>query len=70
MPRLAVGTNVPDPVPLRPCFPADRGTGGHLPGTDVLAVPPLHDTPDELAQPGGVVRDWKADEAGTGAGWR
>ncbi|MFJ7175208.1 hypothetical protein ACIQXA_01910 [Streptomyces massasporeus] len=27
--------------------------------TDVLAVPLLHDTPDELAQPGGVVRDWK-----------
>ncbi|GAA2324247.1 nitrate reductase subunit alpha [Streptomyces cuspidosporus] len=30
--------------------------------TDVLAVPLQHDTPDELAQPGGVVRDWKAGE--------
>ncbi|MGW1090614.1 nitrate reductase subunit alpha [Streptomyces sp. NPDC002596] len=30
--------------------------------TDVLAVPLLHDTPDELAQPGGVVRDWKTGE--------
>ncbi|MCC3650167.1 nitrate reductase subunit alpha [Streptomyces sp. S07_1.15] len=27
--------------------------------TDVLAVPLTHDTPDELAQPGGIVRDWK-----------
>ena len=27
--------------------------------TDVLAVPLMHDSPDELAQPGGVVRDWK-----------
>ncbi|NUW39427.1 nitrate reductase subunit alpha [Nonomuraea rhodomycinica] len=27
--------------------------------TDVLAVPLAHDTPDELAQPGGRVRDWK-----------
>ncbi|TMR87826.1 molybdopterin-dependent oxidoreductase, partial [Nonomuraea basaltis] len=26
--------------------------------TDVLAVPLTHDTPDELAQPGGRVRDW------------
>ncbi|MFJ2952558.1 nitrate reductase subunit alpha [Streptomyces sp. NPDC087226] len=30
--------------------------------TDVLAVPLTHDTPDELAQPGGVVRDWKTGE--------
>ncbi|MEU3979304.1 nitrate reductase subunit alpha [Streptomyces sp. NPDC026672] len=30
--------------------------------TDVLAVPLMHDTPDELAQPGGRVRDWKAGE--------
>ncbi|GAA4951715.1 hypothetical protein GCM10023238_17570 [Streptomyces heliomycini] len=30
--------------------------------TDVLAVPLTHDTPDELAQPGGVVRDWRAGE--------
>ncbi|MEV6481886.1 nitrate reductase subunit alpha [Streptomyces sp. NPDC051576] len=36
---------------------------GHLgTRTDVLAVPLLHDTPDELAQPGGTVRDWKAGE--------
>ncbi|WP_055592202.1 nitrate reductase subunit alpha [Streptomyces hirsutus] len=36
---------------------------GHLgTRTDVLPVPLLHDTPDELAQPGGVVRDWKAGE--------
>ncbi len=30
--------------------------------TDVLAAPLMHDTPDELAQPGGAVRDWKAGE--------
>ncbi|MER5633841.1 nitrate reductase subunit alpha [Streptomyces nitrosporeus] len=30
--------------------------------TDVLAVPLQHDTPDELAQPGGVVLDWKAGQ--------
>jgi nitrate reductase alpha subunit len=34
--------------------------------TDVIAAPLMHDTPDELAQPGGVVRDWKP--AGDGAG--
>jgi nitrate reductase / nitrite oxidoreductase, alpha subunit len=30
--------------------------------TDVLAVPLAHDTPDELAQPGGRVLDWKYGE--------
>ncbi|MFD8552082.1 nitrate reductase subunit alpha [Streptomyces fradiae] len=36
---------------------------GHLGArTDVIAVPLLHDTPDELAQPGGVVRDWRAGD--------
>ncbi|NJP94262.1 nitrate reductase subunit alpha [Nonomuraea sp. FMUSA5-5] len=30
--------------------------------TDVLAVPLTHDTPDELAQPGGRVLDWKHGE--------
>jgi nitrate reductase alpha subunit len=30
--------------------------------TDVLAVPLAHDTPDELAQPGGRVRDWRNGE--------
>ncbi|WP_051772361.1 nitrate reductase subunit alpha [Saccharothrix sp. NRRL B-16314] len=30
--------------------------------TDVLAVPLAHDTADELAQPGGRVRDWRAGE--------
>ncbi|TMR87791.1 nitrate reductase subunit alpha, partial [Nonomuraea basaltis] len=30
--------------------------------TDVLAVPLTHDTPDELAQPGGRVRDWRRGE--------
>ena len=30
--------------------------------TDVIAAPLLHDTADELAQPGGVVRDWKRGE--------
>jgi nitrate reductase alpha subunit len=30
--------------------------------TDVVAVPLMHDTPDELAQPGGLARDWKAGE--------
>ena len=29
---------------------------------DVVASPLLHDTPDELAQPGGVVRDWRSGE--------
>jgi nitrate reductase alpha subunit len=29
---------------------------------DVVAAPLTHDTPDELAQPGGRVRDWKAGE--------
>ena len=29
---------------------------------DLVAVPLLHDTPDELANPRGVVRDWKAGE--------
>ena len=29
---------------------------------DVVAVPLLHDTPDEMANPHGVVRDWKAGE--------
>jgi nitrate reductase alpha subunit len=28
---------------------------------DVVAVPLLHDTPDELATPHGLVRDWRAD---------
>jgi nitrate reductase alpha subunit len=30
--------------------------------TDIVAAPLLHDTPEELAQPGGVVRDWRAGE--------
>jgi nitrate reductase alpha subunit len=30
--------------------------------TDVVAVPLMHDTPDELANPHGVVRDWKRGE--------
>ena len=29
---------------------------------DLVAAPLLHDTPEELAQPGGVVRDWKDGE--------
>ena len=29
---------------------------------DVIAAPLMHDTPDELAQPFGEVRDWKAGE--------
>ncbi|GAB2687500.1 nitrate reductase subunit alpha [Thalassiella azotivora] len=29
---------------------------------DVVAVPLLHDTPDEMANPSGVVRDWKLGE--------
>jgi nitrate reductase / nitrite oxidoreductase, alpha subunit len=44
--------------------------------TDVVAAPLMHDTPDELAQPGGVARDWRAvkgemerdGEAGGGRG--
>ncbi|MGN6252965.1 MAG: nitrate reductase subunit alpha [Marmoricola sp.] len=30
--------------------------------TDVVAMPLLHDTPDALANPHGVVRDWRAGE--------
>jgi len=30
--------------------------------TDVVAAPLLHDTADEMAQPGGAVRDWKRGE--------
>ncbi|GAB2921879.1 nitrate reductase subunit alpha [Micromonospora polyrhachis] len=30
--------------------------------SDVVATPLLHDTPDEMAQPGGRVRDWKTGE--------
>jgi nitrate reductase / nitrite oxidoreductase, alpha subunit len=30
--------------------------------TDVIAAPLMHDTPDELAQPRGAVRDWAAGE--------
>lgn len=36
---------------------------GHLGACrDLVAVPLLHDTPDEMAQPGGVVRDWRRGE--------
>jgi len=36
----------------------------HLPACDDLVMAPLaHDTPDELAQPLGQVRDWRAGEA-------
>ncbi|MFI5963917.1 nitrate reductase subunit alpha [Streptomyces asoensis] len=40
-----------------------RQAAGHL-GVrqDVVAAPLLHDTPDELANPRGTVRDWKAGE--------
>jgi len=41
-----------------------RLAGTHLgKRTDVIAAPLMHDTPDELAQPGGVVRDWVAGQA-------
>ena len=30
--------------------------------TDIVTVPLQHDTPDELAVPGGVVRDWRTGE--------
>ncbi|MBD7999701.1 nitrate reductase subunit alpha [Oerskovia gallyi] len=30
--------------------------------TDVIAAPLTHDTPDEMAQPGGVVLDWRKGE--------
>ena len=30
--------------------------------TDVVATPLMHDTPEELAQPGGEVRDWRRGE--------
>ncbi len=36
---------------------------GHLDTrTDVMTIPLLHDTPDEMAVPGGVVTDWKTGE--------
>ena len=35
---------------------------------DLVAVPLLHDTPDELAAPGGVVVDWRADGVDTTPG--
>lgn len=38
-------------------------TPGHLDTrTDVMSIPLMHDTPDEMAVPGGVVRDWKTGE--------
>lgn len=40
-----------------------RLAGGRLGRrTDVIAAPLGHDTPDELATPGGVVRDWRRGE--------
>ena len=44
-----------------------RAVSGLAPGhlgvvKDLVAVPLLHDTPDEMAVPGGVVRDWKTGE--------
>ena len=30
--------------------------------SDLVSVPLLHDTPGEMAVPGGVVRDWRAGE--------
>ncbi|HMW45741.1 MAG TPA: molybdopterin-dependent oxidoreductase, partial [Solirubrobacterales bacterium] len=30
--------------------------------TDIVTAPLLHDTPEELAQPGGVVKDWRLGE--------
>jgi len=30
--------------------------------TDVVSTPLLHDSPDEIAQPGGLVRDWRKGE--------
>jgi nitrate reductase / nitrite oxidoreductase, alpha subunit len=36
--------------------------------TDVIAAPLMHDTPDELAQPGGPVRDWKVKGDGEAGG--
>ena len=37
-----------------------RLAGAHLgTRTDIVAAPLMHDSPDELAQPGGAVRDWK-----------
>ena len=30
--------------------------------TDIVAAPLLHDTPDAMATPGGVVKDWRAGE--------
>ncbi|MEZ5184385.1 MAG: nitrate reductase subunit alpha [Candidatus Nanopelagicales bacterium] len=36
---------------------------GHLDTVeDLMSIPLMHDSPDELAVPGGVVKDWKAGE--------
>ncbi len=36
---------------------------GHLDTVeDLMAIPLMHDTPDELAVPGGVVKDWRTGE--------
>ena len=37
---------------------------------DLVAAPLLHDTPEELAQPLGDVRDWKAGQCATSGGER
>jgi len=46
-----------------------RLAGVHLgTRTDIVAAPLMHDSPDELAQPGGLVRDWKAVKGEWGGG--
>ncbi len=65
------GEAVPPPWEARTDFDAFRGiaeTFSELAAThlgvrrDLVAAPLLHDQPDELAQPLGDVRDWKAGE--------
>ena len=39
-----------------------RLSAGHLgTRTDLVAVPLMHDTPDEMSLPSGIVRDWRVD---------
>ncbi len=56
--RRPTGTRSTGSPPASPSWPPKHlGTR-----TDIVAAPLLHDTPDELAQPGGRVRDWRAGE--------
>ena len=63
------GRPAPTGTPGRPSPPSSASSAAEHLGTrrDVVAVPLLHDTPDEMANPHGVVRDWKHGECEPGA---